>query len=164
MTAYRIRPAGMADLEWLAQCNAAMALETEEKSLDATILRAGIAGALADTGKARYFIAMRDTALAGAETIGMPVGALMLTTEWSDWRNGDWWWIQSVYVMPEHRRQGVYAALYRHVERIASGTEGVIGLRLYVENENDTAMATYLSLGMRDAGYRVFESEFAKGV
>ncbi len=164
MTAYRIRPALPGDLQWLAQCNAAMALETEDKPLDADTLRAGIAAALADAGKARYFIAMRDASLAGAETIGMPVGTLMLTTEWSDWRNGDWWWVQSVYVMREHRRHGIYAALYRHVERLARGTDGVVGLRLYVEKENADAMATYVAMGMRDAGYRVFESEFAKGV
>jgi len=161
MTSYRIRPAVLADLEWLARCNDAMALETEDKRLDADTLKAGIGQALADDGKARYFIAMRDASLAGAETIGIPVGTLMLTTEWSDWRNGDWWWIQSVYVLPEHRRQGVYASLYRHVERIARETDGVIGLRLYVETENENAMATYTALGMRDAGYRLFESEFA---
>lgn len=162
MTPFRIRAAGVGDLEWLAQCNAAMALETEDKPLDADTLRAGIAAALSVPGKARYFIAMRDAPLAGAETIGMPVGTLMLTTEWSDWRNGDWWWIQSVYVTPEHRRQGVYAALYRHVERLAREADGVIGLRLYVEKENADAMATYVSMGMRDAGYRLFESEFAE--
>ncbi|MDQ3057696.1 MAG: GNAT family N-acetyltransferase [Pseudomonadota bacterium] len=164
MTSYRIRAADTGDLAWLARCNAAMALETEDKPLDAVTLHAGIASALADGGKARYFIAMRDAALAGAETIGMPVGTLMLTTEWSDWRNGDWWWIQSVYVMPEYRRQGIYAALHGHVERLAREADGVIGLRLYVETENADAMATYAAMGMRDAGYRVFEAEFVKGV
>jgi len=159
MTPYRIRPAERNDLDWLVRCNAAMALETEDKRLDAETLHAGIDVGLADAGKARYFIAMQDATLAGAETIGVPVGTLMLTTEWSDWRNGHWWWIQSVYVMPDHRRQGAFAALYSHIEKLARGTDGVIGLRLYVERENENAMATYSALGMRDAGYRLFESE-----
>ncbi len=137
-----------------------MARETEDKHLDPATLRAGITAGLADASKARYFIAMHDAVLAGAETIGVAVGTLMLTTEWSDWRDGDWWWIQSVYVMPDHRRQGVFAALYRHVEHVARKTEGVIGLRLYVEKENENALATYSALGMRDAGYRLFEAEF----
>lgn len=160
MPPYRIRPANHNDVEWLACCNAAMALETEHKLLDARTLHAGIATGFADASKARYFVAMQDAALAGAETIGVPVGTLMLTTEWSDWRNGDWWWIQSVYVVPDHRRQGVFAALYGHVEQVARDTDGVIGLRLYVETENKNALATYSALGMRDAGYRLFESEF----
>lgn len=160
MTSYRIRPADRNDVDWLVRCNAAMALETEAKTLDDETLRAGIVAGLTDAGKARYFIAMHDATLAGAETIGVPVGTLMLTTEWSDWRNGDWWWIQSVYVMPDHRRKGVYAALYRHVEQAARDTDGVIGLRLYVEKENQNAQATYSALGMRDTGYRLFESEF----
>ena len=104
---------------------------------------------------------MQDAALAGHETVGMPVGTLMLTSEWSDWRNGDWWWIQSVYVAPEHRRRGVYAALYRHVEALARATPGVVGLRLYVEKDNASAQRTYAALGMVDAGYAMYEAEFA---
>ena len=86
----------------------------------------------------------------------------MLTSEWSDWRNGDWWWIQSVYVAPEHRRRGVYAALYRHVEALARATPGVVGLRLYVEKDNANAQRTYAALGMVDAGYAMYEAEFAQ--
>src|SRR3546814_3907296 len=74
----------------------------------------------------------------------------MLTREWSDWRNGDWWWIQSVYVVPAWRRQGVFAALYRHVEELALATPGVVGLRLYVERGNDAARRTYAALDMVD--------------
>ena len=115
---------------------------------------------IADPSKARYFIAMHDMPLAGRETIGSAVGTLMVTREWSDWRNGDWWWIQSVYVVPEQRRQGVFAALYRHLERLARATPGVVGLRLYVERDNAAAQSTYATLGMRDAGYRIFEAPF----
>ena len=82
----------------------------------------------------------------------------MLTYEWSDWRNGDWWWIQSVYVAPEHRRQGVYAALYAHVLAGARANPAVCGLRLYVERDNANAQCTYETLGMVDAGYRMYEA------
>ena len=134
-----------------------MAQETEGKTLQPDTVRAGIEAGLADPAKARYFIAMHD-ALAGADTIGVPAGTLMLTREWSDWRNGDWWWIQSVYVVPEFRRHGVFAALYRHVEALARATPDVVGLRLYVERDNAGAQAVYERLGMRDAGYRILEA------
>ncbi len=160
--ALRIREAQARDRDLLAQWALAMAWETEHKRLDEATVRAGVEAGLADAGKARYFVAMREATLAGRETIAEPVGTLMLTREWSDWRCGDWWWIQSVYVPDAHRRQGVFAALYRHVEQLARDTEGVIGLRLYVERDNDTAQRTYASLGMRDAGYRMFESEFTR--
>ena len=160
MSSYRIRAAEPADAALLARWARAMALETEHKQLDAGTVDAGIAAGIADPHKARYLIAMQDAPVAGRETIGSAVGTLMLTREWSDWRNGDWWWIQSVYVDPEHRRQGVFAALYRHVEQLARATPGVIGLRLYVERDNDRAQATYAALGMVDAGYRIFEASF----
>jgi GNAT superfamily N-acetyltransferase len=156
----RIRDAHARDADLLAQWALAMAWETEHKRLDPATVRAGVERGLADAAKARYFVAMREVAVAGRETIAEPVGTLMLTREWSDWRCGDWWWIQSVYVPEAHRRQGVFAALYRHVERLARGAEGVIGLRLYVERDNETAQRTYTALGMRDAGYRIYESEF----
>jgi GNAT superfamily N-acetyltransferase len=160
--AFRVRAAHAADAPLIAGWNAAMAWETEHKRLDAGVLGAGVAAGLADAAKARYFIAMDDATVAGRETIGVPVGTLMLTTEWSDWRNGDWWWIQSVYVPEEHRRRGVFAALYRHVEQLARATPGVIGLRLYVERDNTVAQSTYASLGMRDAGYAIREVEFER--
>ena len=156
----RIRPATPADASLLADWAGAMAWETEHKRLEPAIVHAGIAAGIADPAKARYFIAMRDAALAGHETVGVAVGTLMLTSEWSDWRNGGWWWIQSVYVAPEHRRQGVFAALYRHVEALARATPGVVGLRLYVEKENAVAQSTYAALGMNDAGYAMYEREF----
>ena len=159
----RIRAATPQDAALLAQWASAMAWETEHKHLDADTIARGIAAGLADEAKARYFVAMQDAPLAGHETVGVPGGTLMLTREWSDWRNGDWWWIQSVYVPPGHRRRGVFAALYRHVEAQARATPGVVGLRLYVEKENAAAQRTYASLGMQDAGYAMFEQEFAGG-
>ena len=157
----RIRVAHPGDRDLLAQWAIAMAWETEHKRLDPATIGAGIEAGIADPNKARYFIAMSELGVAGRETIATPAGSLMLTREWSDWRCGDWWWIQSVYVPQAHRRQGVFAALYRHVEQLARATPGVIGLRLYVERDNATAQRTYESLAMRDAGYRIFESEFA---
>jgi len=161
MSLLRIREAEAADAALLARWARAMAWETEHKALDTGTVHAGVAAGIADPLKARYFIAMQDAPVAGRETIGSAIGTLMLTREWSDWRNGDWWWIQSVYVDPAHRRQGVFAALYRHVERLARATPGVIGLRLYVERDNVRAQSTYAALGMVDAGYRIFESGFA---
>ncbi len=158
----RVRDAHADDLTLLAQWAAAMALETEHKRLDPAILAAGVAAGIADPAKARYFVAMSEVLVAGDETIAASVGTLMLTREWSDWRNGDWWWIQSVYVPESHRRQGVFAALYRHVEQLARDTAGVVGLRLYVERDNENAQRTYAALGMVDAGYRIFESEFSQ--
>jgi GNAT superfamily N-acetyltransferase len=154
MSPTTIRTATSADLETLARWAEAMALETEAKVLDAATIRAGIAAGLADPHKARYLV---------AEHGGRAVGTLMLTTEWSDWRNGWWWWIQSVFVAEDARRLGVFRALYAHVEHEARATPGVCGLRLYVENDNARAQATYAALGMRDAHYRVFEAEFQRG-
>jgi GNAT superfamily N-acetyltransferase len=147
-TAIRLREARTDDLETLARWAEAMAWETEHKRLDPQRIRGGLAAGLADPRKARYFIAERE---------GRPAGTLMLTGEWSDWRNGWWWWIQSVYVAPEQRRRGVYAALYRHVEAMAAAQADVCGLRLYVERDNAVAQATYEHLGMSDAGYRMYE-------
>ncbi len=153
----RIRDAVAADAPWLAGCAIALARETEGKALDPATVRAGIEAGIADPAKARYFVAMHE-ARAGADVIAVPTGTLMLTREWSDWRNGDWWWIQSVYVLPEFRRHGAFTALYRHVEALARATPGVIGLRLYVERENAAAQATYAALGLHDAGYRILET------
>lgn len=156
----RVREAHLRDAEMLAQWAIAMAWETEHKRLDPATVLAGVEAGLTDASKARYFVAMREVEVAGRETIGEAVGTLMLTREWSDWRCGDWWWIQSVYVPGVHRRQGVFAALYRHVEQLARDSERVVGLRLYVERDNERAQRTYAALGMVDAGYRMFERGF----
>jgi ribosomal protein S18 acetylase RimI-like enzyme len=125
-----------------------MARETEDKDLDVETLRAGVAALLADPARGRTFV---------VEDGGRVVAALMLTREWSEWRNGEFWWIQSVYVAPTHRRRGHYRRLHEHVRSVAADTPGVCGLRLYVEVENRTAQATYRALGMEEAHYRIFE-------
>lgn len=142
------QPGHVADLVRFA---CAMALETEHKQLDPSVVERGVQGVLEQPARGSYLV---------AEQHGRVVGALMLTHEWSDWRCGDWWWIQSVYVLPEARRLGVFRALYQHVHDAAAAREDVCGLRLYVEQENQRAQTTYLALGMEDAAYRVMEQAF----
>jgi ribosomal protein S18 acetylase RimI-like enzyme len=143
-----IRRGTMADAAVIVDFNERMALETEGKSLGRAIVSAGVAAALADPARGLYFVAERD---------GRIVGQLMVTTEWSDWHNGWIWWIQSVYVHPDARRQGVFRALYEHVLAQAQGDPAVAGLRLYVEQENHAAQQTYQRLGMQRTGYLVLE-------
>ncbi|MCB1553557.1 MAG: GNAT family N-acetyltransferase [Xanthomonadales bacterium] len=146
-----VRPATLDDLSDLQAFASAMAWETEGKRLDPDTLRRGLQRVFAQPELAEYWVAVRNEAV---------VGTLMLTYEWSDWRCGLWWWIQSVYVPPEARRSGVFRALYRHAEARARETPGVCGLRLYVETQNLRAQATYRQLGMRDAHYQVMEAAF----
>ena len=144
----RIRAAEPDDRDVLVEFARAMARETEDKALELGTLRAGVAALLADPGRGRAFVAEAD---------GRVVASLMLTREWSEWRNGEFWWIQSVYVAPEHRRHGRYRRLHEHVRALAASTPGVCGLRLYVETENRTAQHTYRSLGMAEQPYRIYE-------
>lgn len=143
-----VRPAEPRDLETLVGFAAAMARETEDATLDPPTLRAGVAALLADPTRGRSFVVESD---------GRVVAALMLTFEWSDWRNGFWWWIQSVYVAPDARRRGHYRALHEHVRALAARQDDVCGLRLYVETSNDGARAAYRTLGMTEARYRIYE-------
>lgn len=146
-----IRAAQRGDLAALADFNVAMALETEGKTLDRATLTRGIAGVFDEPRRGFYLCAVDG---------GTVVGGLLVTYEWSDWRDGDWWWIQSVFVRQTHRRQGVYRALHGEVERLARAAPHVVGLRLYVENENLRAQSTYRTLGMRQSAYRMFEQPF----
>jgi ribosomal protein S18 acetylase RimI-like enzyme len=150
LTPPTVRPAAPADADTLIDFNLRMARETEGLSLDPPTLGRGVRAALSDPAKALYFV---------ADLGGKVVGQLMLTLEWSDWRDGDIWWIQSVYVHPDHRRRGVFRALYEHARRRARAA-GVVSLRLYVERHNAAAQDVYRSLGMTDAGYLVMEEMF----
>lgn len=143
-----IRPAGPGDVDTIVEFNAALAWESEHLALDRALLHAGVTAGLADANKARYFVAEID---------GRVVGQLMLTLEWSDWRNGWIWWFQSVYVAPEARRAGVFRALYRFVEEAAKAAGDVAGLRLYMERDNSRAEATYRAMGMDRTPYVVLE-------
>ena len=144
----QIRLATPADTEVLVEFNCAMAAETERKQLLPEVIGAGVRGLLASPASGFYLIAENQDRVAGS---------LLITKEWSDWRNGDFWWIQSVYVHPEFRRQGVYRRLYRHVQELAASDPRVCGFRLYVERENERAQQTYQKLGMKETRYLVFE-------
>lgn len=150
-TIISIRDASPADIPDLVAWNAAMARETEDKPLDLATLEAGVNGLFADPERGFYLIAERD---------GQSLGGLLVTFEWSDWRNGMFWWIQSVFVTPDARRQGVFRALYAEVEARARENSAV-GLRLYVELENTRAQATYETLGMQRCHYHLYESLFS---
>jgi GNAT superfamily N-acetyltransferase len=143
-----VRAATRADADTLAQFNRAMADETEDKALDPETVRNGVEALFDDPSRGFYLV---------AEAEGRLVGSLMITTEWSDWRNGRFWWIQSVYVRPDARRRGVYRALHRAVRRRARDRTDVCGLRLYVERGNAAARETYEALGMTETAYRLYE-------
>lgn len=147
----KVRSATHADLEALLRFSAAMAKETEGRTLDEARLRQGIRAVLDSPERGRYLVAEAGTTV---------VGQMLITFEWSDWRNGVFWWIQSVYVDPEARRRGVYRSLHAQVLREARASREVCGVRLYVEKENAAAQATYARLGMSPTAYQVFEQDF----
>ena len=146
---YTTRPAVPDDRDTIARFNAAMALETESKRLDPQTLSAGVQAVFEDASRGRYFVAEHAD-------VGV-VGCAMVTFECSDWRNGQLWWLQSVYVHPDHRRRGVFAKIYRAIQQQGDAA-GAIGYRLYVEHDNTPAKATYQKLGMAPGGYEVYEA------
>lgn len=148
-----IRRAAADDLDRIVLFNQAMAKETEGRKLDRGTLTRGVEAMLADPARGCYFVAEVEGIAPDEAEI---VGQLAVTTEWSDWRNGEIWWIQSVYVARDHRRRGIYGQLHRHV-RAAAREAGVIGLRLYVERDNEAAQSTYVALGMLPSSYVMFE-------
>lgn len=146
-----IRDAAPADRPAIVEFNRRLAVETENKTLDPAILNQGVARALEDPDRLRYWVA--ELALPEGSRI---IGQTAVTREWSDWRDGWIWWLQSVYIDAEFRGRGVFKALYRHIQSEAIRTNAV-GLRLYVENGNHRALRTYQSLGMKPGGYSVLE-------
>jgi GNAT superfamily N-acetyltransferase len=147
----QIRPASLADLEFIVSGNIQLALETESLRLAPAVLREGIRAVLDGRAPGAYWIAELD---------GVVSGQLLITFEWSDWRNRMIWWIQSVYVSPAARRHGVFRALYAHV-RSEAQLAAAGGLRLYVDTTNAHAQRVYASLGMNGDHYRVFEDMFS---
>jgi GNAT superfamily N-acetyltransferase len=142
------RQARPEDAETIARFQVAMAGETEDLLLDAAICRAGVEAVFRDESLGRYYV---------AEEEGRIAGCLMVTFEWSDWRNGTVWWIQSVYVSPDFRKRGVYAGLYQHLRELAEQQENVRGIRLYVDKRNTAAQEVYTRLGMNGEHYQLFE-------
>jgi GNAT superfamily N-acetyltransferase len=145
-----IRPARPTDVDTLVDGNAAMALETEQLHLDRATLRRGVDAVLDGRAPGQYWVAEHE---------GRVVGQLLITYEWSDWRNRPVWWIQSVHVAGGARRLGVFRALYAHTRRKALAA-GAGGIRLYVDETNTRAQAVYAALGMQGGHYRVFEDMF----
>lgn len=144
----RIRQARNQDKEVLKKFQLQMAWETERLQLDKDALDKGLETVLSDPSKGKYFL---------AEVKGIVIACLMLTPEWSDWRNGTVWWIQSVYVINEHRRKGTYRKLYEHVKSWIASEPTYKGIRLYVEKDNIIAQQVYAALGMDGEHYRLFE-------
>lgn len=150
-----VRPARESDLETILQYSTAMAKETEGRPLDTTTLRAGIIALMRSPKHGSFILAER--ACEGRQS---PVGQLMITYEWSDWRNGEFWWVQSVYVHPAWRRQGVYRAMHRYILDQAKQQTNICGIRLYVERNNPTAQTVYQRMGLSPTGYLVYEQDF----
>jgi ribosomal protein S18 acetylase RimI-like enzyme len=148
-----IRIARAADIEIITANNSAMAEETEGRRLRPETLRSGVGRLLSDSNRGVYYLAERD---------GNVVGQLLITREWSDWRDGWFWWIQSVYVAPDARRQGVYRALHEHVHAEARTRPNVCGIRLYVDQDNARAQQVYQRLGMKRSGYRLYEVDWSR--
>ncbi len=146
-----VRQARPGDAPFIAAGNCAMAMETEHRALQPALVTAGVEAVLADPDKGRYWVAELD---------GRVAGQLLITYEWSDWRNGRLWWIQSVFVDEGCRRSGVFRSLYRHVEALAREDPACCGLRLYVEQSNHRAQQTYRALGMSLTDYAVMELDF----
>lgn len=143
-----IRNAQPDDIPLIVDFQLKMALETEALQLNASTLKRGVQAVFDHPEKGRYFM---------AETENRVCGSMLITYEWSDWRNSTIWWLQSVYVLPQYRRKGVFAAMYGHVKAIVNGDSGVTGVRLYVDSNNLPAQKTYQSMGMDGNHYRVYE-------
>ncbi len=145
-----VRQATHHDAAIIVRFNALMGEETEGKKLDERILEQGVRAILSDPSKGVYYVAEIDSRV---------VGQLMITYEWSDWRNSNFWWIQSVYVEREYRKQGVFASLFEHMRALAKSRHDICGLRLYVEKANVRAQSAYERLGMKRSHYEMFELE-----
>ena len=143
-----IRLARKEDASAMVEFNQAMALETEGKTLDSQILMSGVGAVFHDDKKGFYVV---------AEDEGKIVGGLMVTFEWSDWRDGWFWWIQSVYILPDYRGKRIYSLLYQFVKDEANKQGDVCGFRLYVEKENERAQKVYEKLGMEKTYYLMYE-------
>jgi GNAT superfamily N-acetyltransferase len=150
-----VRDATPDDADLIADYNRLLALESENKSLDMSVLTAGVRHGLARPELCRYFIATAG---------GKPVGTTMLTFELTDWRDGVIWWLQSVYVETDYRRHGVFRTIFAHIEALARRTPEVRGLRLYVHRDNQRAMRTYERVGMTKAEYEVYEHDWSGAV
>lgn len=151
---FSLRSGTLADVPSLAAFQCAMALETEDHVLPEAIVTAGIEGLISQPARGRVWVAVDEA--------DRCVGTASVTYEWSDWRAGTFWWLQSVYVTPPWRQRGVFRSLYQAVREAALADPTGIGLRLYVERDNLRAQSTYEALGMEETAYRLFEEGFPR--
>lgn len=149
-----IRAARATDASVIARFNRDMAFETERRKLSPPRVLRGVKALLADPAKGTYYV---------AESGGEVIGQLLITYEWSDWRNGNFWWIQSVFVAPKLRGRGVFKALHAHIERLARKRKDVCGVRLYVDGHNRKAKEVYARLGLKPTHYELWETDFVLG-
>ncbi len=147
MKGITVRAANEGDAIIIRDFQLAMAMETENLELDTERVTRGVEAVFSGEGRGRYFV---------SEAGGRVIASLLITYEWSDWRNADIWWFQSVYVIPEFRRMGVFRTMYDHIKDAAL-KEGVAGLRLYVETGNISAQKTYKAMGMDGSHYKMYE-------
>lgn len=147
----QIRQATTSDAVFIAGCNSRLALETERLRLEPARVVSGVTALLKDPARGVYFIAEYD---------GAPAGQMLVTYEWSDWRNGNFWWIQSVYIVETFRGCGVFRVLFQHIEALARSRKDVCGLRLYVASHNSHAQEVYARMGMKKTHYQMFETDF----
>ena len=145
-----IRNVNKDDISTIVNFNSAMAMETENKQLDSNTVYTGVETVLTNSDHGFYTI---------AESNGVPVGQLMITKEWSDWRNGEYWWIQSVYVHPDFHKKNIYKNLYNETIHLARESDKVYGIRLYVDKDNTATQNVYYKLGMKESNYVFFEED-----
>jgi len=147
-----IRHGKKEDIPFIVDFNKAMALETEMKDLNSPILTKGVTALFNNSNNGFYLIAEKNNKLCGQ---------LMITKEWSDWRNGIFWWIQSVYIHPDHRKKGIYKKLHKEVKKLAQEDGNVCGIRLYVDRSNVNAKNVYLAMGMKETEYVLYEEDWS---
>ena len=153
MNQISIREGNISDTPTISKFQQQMALETESKILNEWTVRQGVESVLKCPNKGFYIIAEADSKI---------IGSLLVTFEWSDWRNATFWWIQSVYVKPDHRQRGVYRALNQEVLNLAKDHGSICGIRLYVDKTNDVAQWVYRNLGMSESNYDMYEIELGQ--
>jgi GNAT superfamily N-acetyltransferase len=155
----QIRRATMADVETISAFNVALARETEARTLNSLILRAGVEALLQDPNKGWYAVAVSSLGVDQTKIVGQ----ILVTFEWSDWRNGYFWWLQSLYVDQHYRQQGVFRQLYEYVyEQAQTSSEQVCGFRLYVERDNHQAHQAYAHIGFQETAYQMHEIDFSE--
>jgi GNAT superfamily N-acetyltransferase len=142
-----IRTANPSDAPSIIDFQVKMAWETEQFELNPEIVTCGVQAVFEDPSRGRYYV---------AEDSGEVVASLLITNEWSDWRNCNVWWFQSVFVTPSYRRQGIFRKMYQYIRTLAE-EQNIAGLRLYVETKNKRAQETYEALGMSSEHYSFYE-------